>query len=91
MVLAIAIIVSLAAIAYFPLLEALFGRTVGKRIVGTCVVREDGSRVGWLAAIVRRLPFFMSFFPLDALFVFFTAQRQRAFDKVAGTLVIDCR
>jgi uncharacterized RDD family membrane protein YckC len=64
---------------------------VGKRLVGTCVVRDDGSRIGWGAAIIRRLPFFMNFFPLDAVFVFFTERRQRAFDKVAGTLVIGCR
>jgi uncharacterized RDD family membrane protein YckC len=90
-VMTLSIILGLAAIAYFPVLEALFGQTVGKRLLGTCVVREDGSRVGWAAAIVRRLPFFMNFFPLDALFIFFTARRQRAFDKVAGTLVIGCR
>jgi uncharacterized RDD family membrane protein YckC len=54
-------------------------------------VREDGSRIGWGAAILRRLPFFMNFFPIDAAFIFFTARRQRAFDKVAGTLVIGCR
>jgi uncharacterized RDD family membrane protein YckC len=55
------------------------------------VVREDGSRAGWVAAIIRRIPFFMNFFPIDALFVFFTERRQRAFDKVAGTVVIGRR
>jgi uncharacterized RDD family membrane protein YckC len=89
--LAASVLLGLAAIAYFPALEALFGQTVGKRLVGTCVVRDDGSRIGWGAAIIRRLPFFMNFFPLDAVFVFFTERRQRAFDKVAGTLVIGCR
>jgi uncharacterized RDD family membrane protein YckC len=91
----LAIVVSLIlgalAVAYFPALEAIYGQTPGKRIVGTCVVREDGSPVGWGAAIIRRLPFFMNFFPIDALFVYFTTRRQRAFDKVAGTLVIRCR
>jgi uncharacterized RDD family membrane protein YckC len=89
--LAAAILLGLAAIAYFPVLEALFGQTIGKRLVGTCVVRDDGSRVGWGAAILRRLPFFMNLFALDAVFVFFTRRRQRAFDKVAGTVVIGCR
>jgi uncharacterized RDD family membrane protein YckC len=88
---AVSVLLGALALAYFPALEAIYGQTPGKRIVGTCVVREDGSRVGWVAAILRRLPFFMNFFPIDALFVFFTRHRQRAFDKVAGTLVIRCR
>ncbi|HEX7704986.1 MAG TPA: RDD family protein [Thermoanaerobaculia bacterium] len=91
LVIGISIALGLLALAYFPALEALFGQTVGKRLAGTCVVREDGSRAGWTAAIIRRLPFFMNFFPIDALFVYFTKRRQRAFDKVAGTLVITCR
>jgi uncharacterized RDD family membrane protein YckC len=91
LVIGLSIILGLLAIGYFPVLEAVYGQTLGKRLVGTGVVREDGSRIGWVAAILRRLPFFMNFFPIDALFVFFTARRQRAFDKVAGTLVIGCR
>jgi uncharacterized RDD family membrane protein YckC len=91
LVMVVAIVLGLLAIGYFPVLEAVYGQTLGKRLVGTGVVREDGSRIGWGAAILRRLPFFMNFFPIDAAFVFFTARRQRAFDKVAGTLVIGCR
>jgi uncharacterized RDD family membrane protein YckC len=86
-----ALIVGSLAIAYFPVLEAIWGQTLGKHLVSICVVREDGSRAGWGAAIIRRIPFFMNFFPIDALFVFFTERRQRAFDKVAGTVVIGCR
>jgi uncharacterized RDD family membrane protein YckC len=87
----LSIIPGILGIAYFPVMEALWGQTLGKRLVGICVVREDGSRARWGPALLRRLPFFMNFFPIDALFVYFTERRQRAFDKVAGTLVVACR
>jgi uncharacterized RDD family membrane protein YckC len=73
---------------YYVVPEAIFGRTLGKTLAGICVVREDGSSVGWWPALLRRIPFIGNFFPIDALFVLFTERRQRAFDKVAGTLVI---
>lgn len=81
--------VAVLALLYFPLMEALFGQTVGKRVFGMGVAREDGSRVGLGAAIVRRIPLVFDFWPIDCLFVFFTARRQRAFDMVARTVVIE--
>ncbi|HUP20447.1 MAG TPA: RDD family protein [Gemmatimonadota bacterium] len=81
--------VSVAALLYFPMMEALFGQTAGKRLFGIGVAREDGSRVGLGPALVRRIPLLFDFWPLDALFVFFTEKRQRAFDMVARTVVIE--
>jgi uncharacterized RDD family membrane protein YckC len=75
---------------YFVLPEALTGQSPGKRLTRLCVVREDGTRSGWVAAVLRRIPFVGNFFPIDAVFVFFTERHQRAFDKVAGTLVVTC-
>lgn len=74
---------------YFPLLEHLYGQTLGKWMLDIAVVRESGLRVGILPAVVRRLPLFFEFFWLDALFAPFTERRQRAFDMVAKTLVVD--
>jgi uncharacterized RDD family membrane protein YckC len=76
---------------YFVIPEALTGQSFGKRILRLCVVREDGTRSGWLPALLRRISFIGNFFPIDAVFVFFTRRHQRAFDKVAGTLVVTCR
>lgn len=76
------------SILYFPVLEALTGRTPGKWLFGICVVRDTGERVGWIPAFVRRIPFYFEFFWLDAIFALFTKRRQRAFDIVAGTLVV---
>lgn len=75
---------------YFPVAEAVWGTTVGKHLLGLCVVAENGTRVTWGKAIIRRIPFYFEFFWLDALFALFTKRRQRAFDHVAGTLVVRC-
>ena len=83
-----AAIVGLLALLYFPFLEHTWGQTLGKRLFGLTVSREDGLRVGWVAAVVRRLPLFFEVFWLDALFAPFTEKRQRAFDIVAGTIVV---
>jgi uncharacterized RDD family membrane protein YckC len=82
-----AILLFLAALLYFPVFEALFGQTAGKRVYGIVVAREGGGRVGLGAALVRRIPFAFDIWPFDAAFLLFTARRQRAFDLVAKTIV----
>lgn len=84
-----AAVVFVLAILYFPVLETLFGQTVGKHVFGIGVAREDGSRVRFGAAVVRRIPILFDFWPVDAVFLFFTQKRQRAFDIVARTVVIE--
>lgn len=86
---AVTVLVSIAllSIAYFPLLEWRLGQTLGKRVVGIHVVREDGRRISALQAIVRRIPFFLEFFWIDAIVALFTERHQRAFDLVARTVV----
>jgi uncharacterized RDD family membrane protein YckC len=76
------------SIIYFPVAEAVWGTTVGKHVLGLCVVAENGTRVTWGKAIIRRIPFYFEFFFIDALFAPFTRRRQRAFDLVARTLVV---
>jgi uncharacterized RDD family membrane protein YckC len=41
--------------AYTIVQEALWGRTVGKRVLGLRVVARDGAPIGWMAAITRNL------------------------------------
>ncbi|MFW6206486.1 MAG: RDD family protein [Gemmatimonadota bacterium] len=76
------------ALLYFPVLEERYGQTLGKRLFGICVARDDGLRPELWRTVVRRLPLFFEFFLLDALFAPFTEKRQRAFDIVAGTIVV---
>lgn len=75
-------------VAYFPILEGRFGSTPGKRLLGLYVLAENGLPIGYKEAFLRRLSFYFNILPIDALFIFFTAKRQRAFDIVARTIVI---
>jgi uncharacterized RDD family membrane protein YckC len=79
------------SIAYFPVLEWRFGQTLGKYLLGVHVVAENGLRASLPATIVRRIPFFLEFFWIDALVAFFTERKQRAFDLVARTVVVESR
>lgn len=73
---------------YFPLLEGTFGKTLGKAITGVLVVREDGRPCGYGEAFLRRIPFWFNLFLIDGAFALFLAGGQRAFDRVARTLVV---
>ncbi len=76
-----------AFIFYFPLLEARFGKTLGKHLVRIRVVRENGAPIGLGQAFVRRLSLYFKLLVLDALFVPFTDRNQRALDIIAKTVV----
>ena len=80
---------AIMSICYFPVLEWRFGQTLGKYLTGIYVVGEDGLRPSLPATIVRRIPFFLEFFWIDALVAFFTERKQRAFDLVARTVVVE--
>ncbi len=48
-------IASLIVLAYFVLADALFGRTLGKELLGLRVTRVDGRRVDLWASFIRNL------------------------------------
>jgi len=79
-------------IGYYVVLEARFGATLGKRILGLKVVRlEGGGPIDWQASIVRNLlrlvdGFF--FYLVGAIVVWTSAKKQRLGDKVAGTVIV---
>lgn len=75
-----------ALLTYFPLLESSpAAATLGKRVLGICVVREQGDRVGIGRAYLRYLARFV---PLDPLLLMFTFGRVSLHDWVANTRVI---
>lgn len=83
-----------AAIGF--LLEALFGWTLGKRIVGLRVVRLDGSRLTVGAALLRNLLRLIdASFPLGVFLgmsiLMATPRRQRLGDLAARTVVVEDR
>src|SRR5687768_2551914 len=79
-------------ITYYIVLEAQFGATLGKRIVGLRVVKaESGSPIDWQASVVRNLlrlvdGFF--FYLVGAIVVWTSDKKQRLGDKVAATVIV---
>jgi uncharacterized RDD family membrane protein YckC len=84
-----------AAIAYFAVLEGLFGQTVGKAVVGIRVTDLAGGRIGWRAALIRNIFRLVDSFPgvylVGVLVARFSARRQRWGDQVAHTIVVPSR
>ncbi len=76
------------ALLYFPIMEYMFGWTLGKKVMGIRVLREDGSPIGLGTAFIRRLSYYFDILALDAIFILFTKTKQRAFDRVAQTVVV---
>lgn len=82
------------AVAYFPVSEGIFGRSLGKLVTGLRVVTSEGNVPGINRAILRTLPrvvevnpFFVGGLPAGLL-VLFTGKRQRLGDMLAGTVVL---
>ncbi len=81
-------------IAYFVILEATVGATLGKLALGIRVRRADGSKLDWGASIVRNIlrivdafPYFIPYL-LGAILVWRSPTRQRLGDRAASTIVV---
>jgi uncharacterized RDD family membrane protein YckC len=78
--------------AYTIVLEALWGQTVGKRLLGLRVVAQDGAPIGWNAAVTRNLLRTVDMLPLGyavgLLSSLFDRHGRRLGDLVAGTVVV---
>lgn len=86
-----AVVVFVLWIAYYTAVEATFGASLGKRLVGLRVVRSDGSPIGWPTAVVRnvlRVVDGLVFYILGAILIAQSAKGQRLGDRVADTVVI---
>ena len=75
-------------VTYTILAEWRLGDTVGKRRYGLHVVQESGVRITLGQAVVRQLAVFLQVFWIDAMFVLFTERRQRAFELLSKTCVV---
>ncbi len=79
--------------AYFVLLEAFWnGQTLGKRLIGIRVLRDDGAPVGFFAVLARGLLRILDVvpvvFPIDVVLMLVSRKGQRLGDLVAGTVVV---
>jgi len=85
------LLVSISYGFFLALAESRTGQTWGKRLFGRRVVTESGTRIGLGRALVRQLPIFLQVVWIDALFALFTDRRQRAFEMLTKTRVVDAR
>jgi uncharacterized RDD family membrane protein YckC len=75
---------------YFVVLWALWGRTIGKLLVGIKIVTGSGGGLGFGRALVRLLVSYVSgaVVVLGYLWVIWDGKKQAWHDKVAGTYVV---
>lgn len=73
---------------YTAIDEFRTGRTLGKRLLGLRVVRDNGLRITLASAIVRQIPVWLQFHVIDGLFALATERNQRAFELLSKTRVI---
>jgi uncharacterized RDD family membrane protein YckC len=82
-------------LVYFTVTEGLLGATVGKFAAGIRVVREDGTKLDVLHALIRNilrvvdaLPYLIPYL-LGAILVWTSSKKQRLGDRVAKTVVVE--
>ena len=79
------------ALAYYIVMEATSGATLGKKAMGIKVVKEGGEPLDWQAAIVRNLMRIVDgfcFYLVGAITVWVSKRKQRLGDMAAHTLVV---
>jgi len=86
-----ALLFFLIAFAYFTVMEKTQGATLGKKLMGLKVVRENGEPMDWGASVIRnilRLIDGFFFYLVGAIVVWVSKKRQRLGDMAAKTLVV---
>ncbi len=79
---------------YFVWLQGAYGQTVGKMAVKIKVVREDGSKIGYVDAAVRTILLIIDAIPyvipylLGAILIWTSDKKQRLGDRAAHTVVV---
>jgi uncharacterized RDD family membrane protein YckC len=81
----------LVAGCYFVIAESRWGRTVGKHLFHLVAVTDQGARVTVGQSIVRQLPTVLQVIYVDMLFALFTEKRQRAFEMLSRTRVVQLK
>lgn len=84
-------LLGLVGFGYFILLEAYYGQTVGKRLVGIRVVTEDGQEIDVADSVIRnvlRLIDGIAVYLVGAVFIWLSGENQRLGDRVGNTIVV---
>lgn len=80
--------------AYFVLVEAALGATIGHYLINLKVVKLSRKEIGFTEALKRHLldPIDILFYGLPAFFTIkYSEKHQRIGDMIAGTIVIDLK
>ncbi len=89
-----AVVLVTVYLLYFLISEAIWSRTLGKRLCGLIVRKSDGGACGWPGAAARTVLRLVEVNPLlfgalpGGLFVMFSKRKQRIGDILAGTVVV---
>jgi len=79
------------ALAYYIVMEAITGQTLGKMAMKLKVVKMDGAKIDWQAAIIRNLLRIIDglfFYLVGAIVVWVSKSKQRLGDMAAKTIVV---
>ena len=91
----IQLLTTLLSILYFSFLEAYWnGQTLGKKITGIQVLKEDGTSIDLSTALIRnvlRIIDAFGFYLVAAISVWMSPRKQRIGDRVAKTCVAEKR
>ena len=78
-------------LAYYIVMEATSGATLGKRAMGLKVVKQSGEPMDWQASIVRNIMRIIDgffFYLVGAIAVWVSKNKQRLGDMAAHTIVV---
>ncbi len=84
-------VTGLLALAYFIVLEATQGATLGKMALGLRVTRTDGAPISWTESIIRNLLLIIDglfVYLVGAILIWTSPLKQRLGDRVAKTVVV---
>lgn len=87
-------VTSILGLAYFIVMEAMRGATVGKMALGLRTVKVDGQPISWQEAIIRGLLRIVDAFPFGLIGIIMISNspiKQRLGDRVANTVVVKKR
>ncbi|MFB6308799.1 MAG: RDD family protein [Haloarculaceae archaeon] len=78
---------------YFIVMEAVWGYTLGKKILGVVVKNDDGSDIGWAESLIRNILRIVDTLPtlylIGAIVIWITDDKQRIGDLAASTVVVE--
>jgi uncharacterized RDD family membrane protein YckC len=94
-ILLLGFLLGILELLYFMFMDASYGGTLGKKILGLRVQMVDGSRVTFEKAFIRNISkIFWLFLLIDWLLGIVTPgkdQRQKYTDRIAGTTVVSVK